>query len=202
MKNTAMWCLRGLLAISSAACAQAQQASATATYAVQPIATAQDGNETLGRGERLAKFGGCSDCHSPKVMTPQGPELDKSRLLSGHPARASLPAIPQGVVGPTRWGAVATNDLTAWAGPWGVSFAANLTPDVTGLGGWTERQFIQTMRTGKHLGVGRAILPPMPWPGVASLTDGDLKALFAYLQALKPISNSVPQPIAPDRSGH
>ena len=202
MKSIVMWCLPGLLTVSSAVCAQAQQISGTATNAVQPIATAQDGNETLGRVERLAKFGGCSDCHSPKVMTPKGPELDKSRLLSGYPAHAPLPALPQGVVGPTQWGAVATNDLTAWAGPWGVSFAANLTPDVTGLGGWTERQFIQTMRTGKHLGVGRAILPPMPWPGVASLTDGDLKALFAYLQALKPISNSVPQPIPPDRSAH
>jgi hypothetical protein len=58
------------------------------------------------------------------------------------------------------------------------------------------------MRTGKHLGVGRAILPPMPWPGVAALTDEDLKALFAYLQSLKPISNLVPQPIPPDPSAH
>ena len=202
MKSIVMWCLPGLLTVSSAACAQAQQISGTATNAVQPIATAKDGNEPLGRGERLAKFGGCSDCHTPKLMTPKGPELDEFRLLSGHPAHAPLPAVPQGVVGPTQWGAVASNDMTAWVGPWGVSFAANLTPDVTGLGGWTERQFIQTMRTGKHLGVGRAILPPMPWPGVASLTDGDLKALFAYLQSLKPISNLVPQPIPPDRSAH
>jgi len=92
---------------------------------------------------------------------------------------------------------VASNDATAWVGPWGISFAANLTPDATGLGGWTEEQFIQTMRTGKHLGVGREILPPMPWFGVAALPDEDLKALFAYLQSLKPISNNVPQPLPP-----
>jgi mono/diheme cytochrome c family protein len=202
MKNIVMWYLPGLLAVSSAVCAQAQRTSEIATKAVQPIATAKDGNEALGRGERLAKFGGCNDCHTPKLLTPKGPELDKSRLLSGYPAHAPLPAVPRGVVGSTQWGAVATNDLTAWVGPWGVSFAANLTPDVTGLGGWTERQFIQTMRTGRHLGVGRAILPPMPWPGVATLTDGDLKALFAYLQSLKPISNLVPQPIPPDPSAH
>jgi len=179
--NILMWCVPGLLAVSGAVCAQAQQTGETA----------------VGRGERLAEFGGCNDCHTPKRMTSHGPELDKSRLLSGHPAHAPLPAVPRGVVGPTQWGAVTTNDLTAWVGPWGVSFAANLTPDATGLGGWTERQFIQTMRTGKHLGVGRAILPPMPWPGVAALTDRDLKALFAYLQSLKPISNQVPQPIPP-----
>ena len=56
----------------------------------------------------------------------------------------------------------ATN--TAWAGPWGVSFTANLTPDKeTGLGDWTEEQFIATMRTGKHQGKGRPVLPPMPY---------------------------------------
>jgi hypothetical protein len=101
------------------------------------------------------------------------------------------------VLGPTQWGATNTSDLTAWAGPWGVSFAANLTPDMTGLGGWTAQQFIQTMRTGKHVGIGRDLLPPMPWLNLEVLTDADLKALFAYLQSLKPISNQVPQPIPP-----
>jgi len=164
---------------------------------VAPTANAHDANKDVHRGQYLAQFGGCHDCHTPKVMTPKGPELDKSRLLSGHPSHASLPVVPEGVIGPTRWGAAATSDLTAWAGPWGISFAANLTPDATGLGGWTAQQFIQTMRTGKHVGVGRALLPPMPWFDVAVLTDQDLKALFAYLQSLKPISNQVPQPIPP-----
>jgi mono/diheme cytochrome c family protein len=169
----------------------------TSQNAVSAIATTKDGNEVLRRGELLAKFGGCHDCHTPKLMTAKGPELDTSRLLSGHPANASVPAVPQGVVGPTQWGAVATNDLTAWVGPWGTSYASNLTPDVTGLSGWTAEYFIRTMRTGKHLGVGRALLPPMPWYDAAVLPDEDLKALFAYLQSLKPISNQVPQPVPP-----
>ena len=197
MKNIMVWCLLAVLAVSRAAWAQAEHAGETAKRVVQPIAALQDANTTRRRGELLAKFGGCNDCHTPKLMTPKGPQLDESRLLSGHPADASLPAVPQGVVGPTHWGAVASNDATAWVGAWGISFAANLTPDVTGLGGWTDEQFIQTMRTGKHLGVGRAILPPMPWFGVAALPDGDLKALFAYLQSLKPISNQVPPPAPP-----
>ena len=197
MKKLVLWCWPGLLVVSSGVWGQAQQKSETAKNAAEPIATADGGNKAVRRGERLAKFGGCHDCHTPKLMTPKGPQLDESRLLSGYPAQASLPTLPQGVVGPTQWGAVATNDLTAWVGPWGVSFASNLTPDVTGLGGWTEEQFIQTMRTGKHLGVGRAILPPMPWRGVAALTDRDLKSLFAYLRSLKPISNQVPQPVPP-----
>jgi hypothetical protein len=167
------------------------------SVALAQVANAENPSRAVRRGEYLAQFGGCHDCHTPKVMTPKGPELDKSRLLSGYPSTAPLPAVPQGVIGPTQWGAITTNDLTAWAGPWGISFAANLTPDVTGLRGWTTQQFIRTMRTGKHLGVGRAILPPMPWFDAAVLTDQDLKALFAYLKSLEPISNRVPQPVPP-----
>jgi hypothetical protein len=131
------------------------------------------------------------------LFTDAGPEPDKRRLLSGYPVDAKLPLVPSGIIGPDKWGAIATNDLTAWAGPWGVSFAANLTPDATGLGSWTPETFIQAMRTGKHAGVGRPILPPMPWMELAKMTDEDLRALFAYLQSLPPISNAVPAPVPP-----
>ena len=181
----------GVLSVWGAAAAQQVREEKAAT------AVSQETSKAVRRGERLATFGGCHDCHSPKIMTPQGPQPDKARLLSGYPASSPLPQVPKGVVGPNAWGALTTNDLTAWAGPWGVSFAANLTPDVTGLAGWSEQQFIQTMRTGKHLGVGRPLLPPMPWFDVAALADPELRSLFAYLQSVKPISNQVPQPIPP-----
>jgi hypothetical protein len=88
--------------------------------------------------------------------------------------------------------------LSAWAGPWGISFSANLTPDeTTGIGAWTEEAFIETLRTGKHLGMGREILPPMPWQVIGAMTDGDLKSIFAYLMSLRPVMNQVPQPIPP-----
>ena len=153
----------------------------------------------VARGEYLVEFGQCHDCHSPKVFTAAGPIPDSTRLLSGHPADAKLPAIPSGVLGPDRWGFLGSPDLTAFVGPWGVSFTANLTPDPTGLGSWTVEQFIQTMRTGKHLGVGRPILPPMPWHYVGELTDEDLQAVFVYLRTLKPVSNAVPAPLPPER---
>jgi hypothetical protein len=103
------------------------------------------------------------------------------------------------MLGPGKWGAVASNDFTAWAGPWGVSFATNLTPDKdTGVGNWTAEMFVKTIRTGKHLGVGRDLLPPMPWPDFARMTDADLEAIFAYLQSLKPIKNRVPAPLPPE----
>jgi cytochrome c553 len=150
------------------------------------------------RGQYLATFGGCGDCHTPKVMTPNGPGPDTSRLLSGHRADADPTPLSMGVLKPSRWAAMTNSDLTAWAGPWGISFSANLTPDKqTGLGRWTEAQFTQAMRTGKHPGSGRPILPPMSWANIAVLTDKDMKALFAYLQSLAPISNPVPPPIPP-----
>jgi len=150
------------------------------------------------RGEYLVSVGGCNDCHTPKMMTEQGLVLDSTLFLSGHPADEKLPDIPAGLVGPGKWGAIGSQSFTAWAGPWGVSFAANLTPDmVTGSGAWTEESFKAAMRTGKHLGAGRAILPPMPWFNVATATDEDLSAIFTYLKSLEPIENMVPAPIPP-----
>ena len=168
---------------------------------LQGVAVASEtGNnqQLIKRGEYLVNYGGCNDCHTPKRSTPEGPIPDKDKLLSGHPSTALLPEVPPGIIGPGKWGALTNNDLTAWVGPWGVSFAANLTPDDrTGMGGWTDELFIKAMRTGKHLGAGRAILPPMPWFSLAALTDEDLNAMFAYLKSIKPIENQVPQPIPP-----
>jgi len=158
------------------------------------------GMKMVERGRYLTTVGGCNDCHSPKVFTQEGPVPDTTRLLSGHPADMTLPKLPDGIVGmsPDTWGAITTGDLTAWTGPWGTSFTANLTPDKeTGIGSWTEEMFIKALRTGKHMGTGRDILPPMPWQEFGAMTDADMKAVFAYLKSLKPISNAVPDPIPP-----
>ncbi|MGE0462974.1 MAG: cytochrome c [Vicinamibacterales bacterium] len=147
-------------------------------------------------GAYMVKTKGCHDCHTPWVMGPKGPAPDMTRALTGHPADLKMPAPPELPPGPWLWVGAATN--TAFAGPWGVSFTANLTPDKeTGLGDWTEEMFIKTMRTGLHQGKGRPVLPPMPWSVYGQLTDNDLKDLFAYLQSLKPVHNRVPAPIDP-----
>ena len=154
--------------------------------------------EQIARGKYLVNIGGCNDCHSPKVMTPMGPIPDSTRLLSGHPSDQPLAEVDPAVAAPGKW--VLTDDgTTTWVGPWGISYTANLTPDSsTGLGLWTADTFIKTMRTGKHMGSGRMLLPPMPWQGIGQLTDEDLQAIFAYLQTLKPISNRVPAPVPPN----
>ena len=150
------------------------------------------------RGKYLVNLAGCHDCHTPKNMTDKGPVPDMSRALAGHPADAKLAEIPKGVLGPGKWMALTNEHLSAWAGPWGVSFTRNLTPDqATGLGSWTEEMFIKTLRTGKQQGEGRDLLPPMPWQFYALMTDEDLKAIFAFLRSLPPIENAVPDPIAP-----
>lgn len=187
-----------LLSVSTAACRAPQPQSSATETAPAPGPSTQPAGDPVARGQYLVTLGGCHDCHSPKVFGPAGPEPDTARLLSGHPAGEKVPAVPANVIGPTQWGALGNNHFTAWAGPWGVSFTANLTPDqATGLGSWTEGMFIKALRTGKHQGEGRPILPPMPWQMVGKMTDADLAAVFAYLRTLPPITNAVPEPIPP-----
>jgi hypothetical protein len=154
--------------------------------------------DVIVEGERLVQLLDCSACHTPKVLTPKGPEPDSSRLLSGHPSDEKLPPVPVEVIGPTQWGGVFNNNLTAWAGPWGISFATNLTPDVeTGIGEWTEGDFAESIRTGTHMEEGRPFLPPMPT--YMNLTDKELHAIFSYLKSMKPIRNAVPSALLPPR---
>jgi Cytochrome c len=156
-------------------------------------------NEMIARGKNLVVIGGCNDCHSPKIMTPQGPVVDSTRPLSGSPADMKLPAIDLNQVAPGKW-YLGSSDLTAWVGPWGISYAANLTPDTnTGTGGWTEEIFIRILRSGKFMGIdgGRPIMPPMPNAFLKVMSDDDLKCIFAYLHSLTPIKNRVHDYVPP-----
>lgn len=149
--------------------------------------------DPVARGKYLVSIMGCTDCHTPVTgMGPEGLTYDESRYLAGHPAGMTFE--PPANMGPP-WLA-STNLLSAWAGPWGISYAANITPDsLTGIGIWTEDVFIKAMRTGRHMGVARPILPPMPWNVVALLTDEDIKSVYAYLRTVPAVSNEVPQPV-------
>ena len=142
------------------------------------------------RGKYLVTIIGCNDCHTPFKMGANGPEPDMSKMLSGHPEGMKLPRPPKPS---SPWLATFTGTNTAYAGPWGISYTANLTPDKnTGLGIWTQDMFVKAMKTGKHMGTSRQIQPPMPWPWYSQATDEDLKAMFAYLQSIPPIANHVP----------
>jgi len=149
--------------------------------------------QQIARGEYVVTIAGCNDCHTPLKMGPKGPEPDMSRMLSGHPQQMAMPPAPK-PNGPWLWSGAATN--TAFAGPWGVSFARNLTPDNnTGIGIWSEEMFVNTLRSGRHWGVARPILPPMPWMNYAKMSDEDLRAVYTYLRSIKPVKNQVPDAI-------
>lgn len=121
-------------------------------------------------GEYLAgPIGHCSDCHTP--MGPEG-RRDQSKLFAG--------GFP-------------------FHGPYGTSYAANLTPDPeTGIGGWSDEQIVRAIYGLRP--DGRRLLPPMPWPYYAGKIAGDdLSAIVAYLKSLAPIKNKVPPPEPPGR---
>lgn len=185
-----------LLASGVAVLAARGPAMAAEPYAAaaEPETVAPD-DAKVARGKYIVNTAGCHDCHTPWTMTEKGPAPDMTRALSGHPETLVMPPPPK-PEGPWIGAIGATN--TAWAGPWGVSFTANLTPDDdTGLGKWTSRNFLDTIRTGRHLGRGRPILPPMPIPVYNNLTDDDLEAVYLYLRTIPAVKNRVPEPVPP-----
>ncbi|MCP2045400.1 c-type cytochrome [Pontibacter sp. HSC-36F09] len=157
----------------------------------------QQDQEKIKLGEHLVLTSACHDCHTPKKMTDKGPVMDYDRALSGHPASLPPPDVNRKEI--EQKNLVVTQTLTAWVGPWGISYAANLTSDATGIGNWTEKQFFTAIREGKYKGLenNRTLLPPMPWDMYRNMTDKELSAIFAYLKSTRPIKNVVPAPAPP-----
>lgn len=146
----------------------------------------------IGWGAHLVKIAGCNDCHTPKKMGPNGPEDDMSLMLSGHPAQQPPPAFD--VKEAAKKGLILTQSFTAWMGPWGITYAANITSDSTGIGMWTEAQFIKALKEKKWMGLDntRPLLPPMSMMPATQMSDDELKAIFAYLKTTPPIKNVQP----------
>ena len=164
----------------------------------EPKVEAISHDSLVKRGEYLVSIMGCDDCHSPKNMTMQGPQLDMEHRLSGYPAQRPIVKAEQAAL-KGGWMLFA-GDLTTAVGPWGQSFSANLTPDLkTGIGNWTEEQFKRALTEGKAKGLekSRDLLPPMPWQDFRNLHDDDIKAIYNYLLSIEPVENIVPEPKEP-----
>jgi mono/diheme cytochrome c family protein len=124
--------------------------------------------DQVARGKYLVTITGCNDCHTHGYFYGAP---DSTRPLSG-------------------------SEL-GWKGPWGVSYPRNLTPEPqTGIGAWSEADIMNAIRTGKRPD-GRILLPPMPWPDFASLTDEDAAAIAKYLKSLPPVPHSMPDIVPP-----
>jgi hypothetical protein len=186
-----------LLIASAVACnGPTDKKSNAAAPAAEPVAKGPTHAELVHRGEELVTLGGCNDCHTPMKFDPKlgKPVQEREIMLSGHPENAPEPkGTPgegdQAVIGAT---------FTSFRAPFGVVYAANLTPDVeTGIGSWTEEEFIATMHTGKERGTGRPILPPMPWQNLSAQPDENLRAIFAYLKSIPAVKNRVAAPRVP-----
>ncbi len=149
-----------------------------AVFSGSGLAIAQTQEELLSRGKYIfTAIQGCG-CHTSK-------NRDGSYNMNMHFAGAPSKPPPKG-----------PPQNTGWRNPrWKKLYARNITPDPeTGIGKWTESDFITAMRTG--LTPDRRVLDPfMPWGHFKGITDRDLKSMWAYLRTVKPIKNKVPESI-------
>lgn len=123
------------------------------------------------RGEYLTVVMGCNDCHTPGTVYG-APNF--TRILAG-------------------------SEL-GWQGPWGVSYASNLTPDPeTGIGTYTDAEIERALRSGVKKD-GSPIKPPMPWPNYTRLSAEDMSAIIAYLRSIPPVKHKNLGPVPPGQS--
>ena len=131
------------VAIVSAAVAFSQSPPAAKPAAAKPAATsAEAAAKKIAHGKHLSVVSVCGDCHTPGTLFGAP---DFSRELSG-------------------------SEL-GWQGPWGTSYARNLTPDMeTGLGKYKEEDIVNAIKGGHRLD-GSPMQPPMPWQNYATFSD-------------------------------
>lgn len=139
----------------------------TVTALAATLSAAQADEAQIERGRYLAQIAGCGDCHTPGHFLGNP---DMTRFLGGSDVGFEVPGF-------------------------GSIYGPNLTPDdETGLGTWTPDQIVAAIRTGVTP-EGRVLVPVMPWPNLAALSDEDAYAIAAFLQSLEPVSHNVPGPV-------
>ncbi len=163
-----------------------------ATNTNETTSTTPSAEDKVKEGQRLVAILDCEVCHSPKRMGPKGPEVIPDLRFGGHQAGTQLPPYDENTV-KSGW-ALFAPDFTSVIGPWGQSYAGNISSDSTGIGMWTEEQFKKVIREGKYKGLDntRPILPPMPWQAYSNLTDEEISNVFAFLKSTNPVKNVVP----------
>ncbi|HEY2933419.1 MAG TPA: c-type cytochrome [Acidobacteriota bacterium] len=132
-------------------------------------------SDPVKRGQYLVGMAQCAGCHTPKVnaVPIPGMEFAGGEVLRSHSGAHNT---------------VASANLT----PAGISMvaSANLTRDPSGIPYYDPDMFVKTIRAGAVNGV-RQLDSAMPWAYFKSMTDSDLKAIFAFLRSLKPVTHRV-----------
>ena len=150
--------------------------------------------EQINEGEILVLEGRCNYCHTPEV----GPgDINFGKVLYGHPSHEKIPELPKVPVGSQQWFEfVSELDSTVWIAGDKIVFSANITPDKeTGIGNWSDKDFINTIRTGIHPGWKKKLDKPMPWLDYAKLSNKQLTSIYSYLMSQQPVINKVPGPV-------
>jgi mono/diheme cytochrome c family protein len=149
-------------------------------FAPQPAGTVPPPNpaDTMHYGEYLATVGGCGSCHT---LQEKGRPVEGMKFAGGQQFVTTI----------------------------GTVVTANITPDPdTGIGKWSEEFFVKKFAEYREYAEqGPPPLPGpqaftlMPWLGMSHLSPEDLKAIYAYLHAVKPVRHYVERhPDAPVKS--
>jgi mono/diheme cytochrome c family protein len=126
-------------------------------------------SDKVAYGEYMTNAAICAECHTP--IDDRGAPIPGRDFSGG--AEMKLPS--GGIVRP-----------------------ANLTPDAdTGIGTWSEEDFLGKFRSWR--GIEPRVLNPqeqrentqMSWLTYAGMEDDDLRAIYAYLRSLKPVTHRV-----------
>lgn len=167
-------CITAALALGAVAFAATTTHTTTTTRrtatakSAKPAAGGASTAKLIERGKYLATVANCNDCHTPGTLFGAP---DFSRQLSG-------------------------SEL-GWNGPWGTSYARNLTPDMeTGLGYYSAQDIVNAIKSGHRLD-GKPMLPPMPWQDYQAFPAQDLLAIATFLKSLPPIVHKAPEVLPP-----
>jgi mono/diheme cytochrome c family protein len=120
------------------------------------------------RGRYLARVA-CGGCHTPALSPPVPRPEDYTRMFQGGRAFMGIPVQPAGI------------------------YSANLTPDATGLMGWSVEDVVKVLKQGKDR-AGKGVCPPMPAGPMGvfgGLSDGDAADIATYLLNLAPAANAI-----------
>jgi mono/diheme cytochrome c family protein len=72
-------------------------------------------------------------------------------------------------------------------------YSSNITPDRdTGIGSWTEAEFIRAMRSGIAPGE-KHLFPAFPYTSFTKLTTADMQAIYAYLRTIAAVHSVPPE---------
>jgi mono/diheme cytochrome c family protein len=124
--------------------------------------------ETIARGKYMFNLADCAGCHSDRDFTRFAGPVAPGGLGKGFVFPAEL-GLPGKVVAP------------------------NITPDPeTGIGAWSDAEKIRAIREGVGRD-GKRLFPMMPSDAYRHMSDGDVKALVAYMNSLKPVKNPLPR---------